>query len=357
MRWEPSVRRYVKLVRWPVVVLTGFWLLYRHASDWAFVILTSDRVNLIDATKALMWPVVVLIALALLYRPLSVFLEGLGQRITKLSVFKVELELVAHHALKPLPSPAVDEIKGALQVGDSSASLLKVICETGAADYAVIDLGSGDEWLTSRLFILAAMLPRMRSTRCFVFVTSTSSHMQRFLGVASVQKVRWCLARVYPWLETVYSHAYYAQTAQNYPSCAVGAAPGPWNETAPTGSSDLIRSDDGTIDIPLADQIVRRYIQILGNLSNPALKDDTWCDLLHNRVERASWVAASDLMNLLGGNLQDSWVSDHRREPASAWADAVMRQRDDFVAVLGRGGRFNSLVDRQALLKAASRAV
>lgn len=62
-------------------------------------------------------------------------------------------------------------------------------------DYAVIDLGKGQEWLTSRLYIFAIMLERMRGLRCFVFLETKDEIDQRFLGIASPREVRWALAR------------------------------------------------------------------------------------------------------------------------------------------------------------------
>jgi hypothetical protein len=49
----------------------------------------------VELVKALAWPVSALSAAVIFYRPICQFLEAIGARATKLSVFKVEVELIA----------------------------------------------------------------------------------------------------------------------------------------------------------------------------------------------------------------------------------------------------------------------
>src|SRR5262245_37995117 len=46
-----------------------------------------------ELAKALPWPIAAIVIAALLYHPLTEFITAIGGRITKLSLFKVELEL------------------------------------------------------------------------------------------------------------------------------------------------------------------------------------------------------------------------------------------------------------------------
>jgi hypothetical protein len=75
-------------------------------------------------------------------------------------------------------------------------------------EYAVIDLGNGNQWISSRLFIFAVLLKRMTGLRQFVFIGTQNGVTGRFLGMASPDDVRWALARRYPWLECAYAYAY-----------------------------------------------------------------------------------------------------------------------------------------------------
>lgn len=59
----------------------------------------------IDLLEVLVWPLVVAAAVVLLRHPLGRFLEGLGERATKLSILKVELELGQAH-----PPPGVAKV-------------------------------------------------------------------------------------------------------------------------------------------------------------------------------------------------------------------------------------------------------
>lgn len=79
--------------------------------------------------------------------------------------------------------------------------LFRVFGGRASVDYAIIGLGTGQEWLTSRLYIFDLTLERMPGLRCIVFLETG----QQFLGIASLTEVRWRLARRYPWLETAFA--------------------------------------------------------------------------------------------------------------------------------------------------------
>jgi hypothetical protein len=116
-------------------------------------------------------------------------------------------------------------------------TLLEQIQAPGPSDYAVIDLGTGRSWLTTRLFLFAVLLRRMRALRTFVFVETREGVAQRFIGVATPELARWRLAREYPWLERALAHAY-----------------------AEVGDYD-IRSDSGALELPAAGRLVDGFMQ------------------------------------------------------------------------------------------------
>ena len=88
------------------------------------------------------------------------------------------------------------------------SELPKLLSGDGDYDYAVFDLGDGWRWLTSRLFIFATMLERMRGLRCCVFFESSGRVSKRFLGTAEPAAVRWAFAHRYPWLNPAFADAY-----------------------------------------------------------------------------------------------------------------------------------------------------
>jgi hypothetical protein len=97
------------------------------------------------------WPLAAAIAFLALRAPLAQFLAGLGSRVTKLSLFQVELELSQAKA-QPLVSVSLEQIRQpnvSVLLSDSAASIFQQLAIPGSADYAVVDLGNGEEWLTS----------------------------------------------------------------------------------------------------------------------------------------------------------------------------------------------------------------
>lgn len=169
---------------------------------------TRTIVVIVELVKALGWPLVVLV-IALLYREeIARFISSIGGRVSKLSAFSVAIELASARA--PSTTPLLDELRSATDpglIGDSSGAMLKQVQSTAAADYALIHLGSGQEWLTSRLFIAAVMMERMRGAKVFVFTESAPAGTRQFLAVSDLRQLRWRLAQRYPWLETAYIRA------------------------------------------------------------------------------------------------------------------------------------------------------
>ncbi len=167
---------------------------------------TAASTPTVELVKALAWPVVALLIAGIVRRPIALFVSALGSRITKLSLFKVELELVPASAATA--TPLLDDIRTATNsaaISDSSRMMLEQVQSGTPADFALVALGGGEEWLTSRLHIAAVMMERMRSVKVFVFVERAPTTERRFVAVVPVRQVRWALARRYPWLEAAWA--------------------------------------------------------------------------------------------------------------------------------------------------------
>ena len=52
------------------------------------------------------------------------------------------------------------------------------------ADYIELDLGTGREWLTSRLYLLSAHIPEVSGVQRLVFVETRAGLPRQFAGVA-----------------------------------------------------------------------------------------------------------------------------------------------------------------------------
>jgi hypothetical protein len=156
-------------------------------------LLLVDRKNAIDLIKAFIaWPVVIAIAILVLSKPLAQFLYSLGQNFqtVKVSVLQFALEVSKASQFIPTWADVSSGFDLRLIAGDEApssgeSSLFEQFRGSDLLDYVLIDIGDGKQWLTSRLFIFAIMLERMRGLRCLVFVQTTSDAYQRFLGTAS----------------------------------------------------------------------------------------------------------------------------------------------------------------------------
>jgi len=97
----------------------------------------------VEFVKALAWPVCVIIIAFYFHRPLGRLLEALGSRATKLSVFKVGVELAA--AAPPHTTPSLESIRNpqAAPIADSSGTLFRQVQDVRPADYVIIDIGDG----------------------------------------------------------------------------------------------------------------------------------------------------------------------------------------------------------------------
>lgn len=339
----------------------------------------------VGLASALAWPIAA-IAIALAFRnPLGSFLSGLAGRVTKLSAFKVELELTAAPAAAT--SPLLDDIRNATtsaSISDSSRMMLEQAQSTMPADYAVIDLGAGEEWLTSRLFIAAVMLERMRGVKVFVFLESTPTVAHRFVAICTLSEIRWSLACQYPWLEAAWLRAY-TTVFPAYPPAGVvvpnGAAwlPDPLTIN-PTPSP--IQSFTGALEPWSARNVVSQFIQLLQTsaptapasppllpapvtaktISSPAsvtspavaqstMTGDTWVIFASGTQERATWVSKQMLETMLPQEAFEVWAEEARDAPRARRTRGVLRRPGQFVALVRGDREYVRLVNRAVLLE------
>jgi hypothetical protein len=101
--------------------------------------------------------------------------------------------------------------------------------------------------LTSRLFIFAVMLQRMRGLRCLVFLETSGGIRRRFMGMAPPGAVLWSLAMRYPWLEWALANEYSRVLAYNE-----------------------IRSVHGAPESDVANQVVAAFLEELQQTEKPA---------------------------------------------------------------------------------------
>jgi hypothetical protein len=308
----------------------------------------------VELVKTLAWPIVVLLIAVGFRKSIGLFLSALGSRITKLSVFKVELELVP--ATAATTYPLLDDIRTATNsamISDSSRTMLEQVQSSNPADFAVVALGDGKEWLTSRLYIAAVMLERMRGVKVFVFVESAPNTERRLVAVASVRQLRWALARRYPWLEAALVRAQLSLFPPIIPPDAAALPAGAeWLADPRTLSmpQPAIMSDTGALDPFWARQTVSKFIDLLQDQPPPS--SDEWVTLGNKTIqERADWVTRELLLSLLQQEAFTAWMPALRDAPRAQRTRAVLRRPAEFVALVDDDREFVRLANRLALLE------
>lgn len=270
------------------------------------------------------------------------------------AVGAVSIQFAEARALSLQSAGAVD-LRHAGQSGDVNDSTLRSfydqIRDPSPLDYAVVDLGTGSEWLTSRLFILSVILSRMRGLRTFVFVETAGHIRRRLVGVCDSDTVHWRLASRFPWFEAALAHAV-AEVWPPLPPGVVDLQPG-WGP--------IINSDRGRLVLWMGDN-PEPAAQMLRSFLNQIQRDlvgvppDDWQALpnaMPLKVEHARWLAAADLEQIMGTALQTSAVSEVelQRGDETTKARLMIAQRGRWVALTRDERVFDRLVDRGSLVE------
>ena len=294
------------------------------------------------------WPIAALVIALIFWGPLSELVRS--GRITKFSIFNVGIELTP--ATSAPETQLLNEVRDAsvTYIGDSSKALLAQVQSDKPADYAVIDLGTGEEWLTSRLYVATIMLSRMNGAQVLVFVETAGTTRRRFVAVASIRHLRWALARSYPWLEKAWL------------SAVSGAFP----------TTDLmtpvVTSDVGGFEPQKAMQITNAYLQLLQMYPQPAAMPTKarsraapnppppvrpppgWVRFDDGRQEHAEWVTHQLLTTLIPAGAFQAWAPAMTDEPRPKRIRAVLRRAGDFTALVDDDRNFIRLVNRRTLI-------
>lgn len=296
-----------------------------------------DRINwtlVADVVKAFSWPLAAILAVWWLRRPLTQLLAAIAQRARKVSVFDVAFELEPLPELRTSWSAASADVRQltSSQLFDSgSQTLFKELLSGQRADYAVIDLRSGQEWLTSRLFLFAVVLGEARGLRAFVFLEKDSGTRRRFLGTATPTNVRRRLGSRYPWFEEAFAKALSTASQPGSPFAATES----WRISQFAQNFVQAIQIDG---VPTPDQ-EGSYLKVKASGPTP----EKW--------EHTDWLDGERLEQDLGDALSVAYIEDSPDIPPEQVSDALLRRKSQFVAVVDSDRRFMSLVDRSSLME------
>jgi len=306
--------------------------------------------------NAVLWPIVVLAILLAYRQKIPALFERLASRVTKLKFAGVSLELATAKPFVPewSGSPGALDLRHkatAIEVNDSTArTFVTQLMEEASGDYAEVNLGAGDEWLTSRLFIMAILFTRMKGIECFVFVEKSGDVRKRFVGWAEPGKIRWALAKRHPWLEQAYAGAYSTIMSQQqaFVVSNQGRLGYQFSLHDPAPSIELLREFLQRVQAPVAP------------LPAPVdLKDWILLDPATNTHEHAEWVTGELLEALLGADCNVSAVrsAELRAKNTKEQLQALLAAPERFVAVTAEDGRFEYLVDRNVMLEQVAKTM
>jgi hypothetical protein len=288
------------------------------------------------------WPVAAVVIVVLLRRAIVEALKGFSSRATKLSVGIVAVELAAASA-RSSGGTVLDDVRDTATtaaVGDSSRALMASLDDASRADYTVVDLGSGQEWLTSRLYIVATLVARMRRLRTVVFV-ATENGKSRLVGVVEVQQLRWALASHFPWLELAFVQACW--------NAYLGLLP------VSVERQQLTFMQEGPLDPGRAPKIFQQFKSLLQQRTTVAPTSSGWEHLSSDLWERAEWVTPDRLFQLLGSALVQTAVVRDLDTTEEQFAQRVMRATEDFLPVVDARHVFQRLVNRASFVNRSVR--
>jgi hypothetical protein len=291
----------------------------------------SDIVKLIEVS---IWPAIVLAVFLLLRKQLPHIIEELGRRVKKISVgnyFQMELSIMSEAAINwTIPYTDAD-IRQPAPVGEftsGASTLMEQIKSSDPADYAVIDLG--DRWLTSRLFIFAIILDRMRKLKYFVFLETRGGVRRKFLGVATPNAVRWKLAQRYSKYEQEFAKAY-AELDKNI----------------------QIQTETGALEPPQAASLVTNFLSNVQDtvVKTPLEEKEGWIYISEKQFyEYGEWLDGDKLKNLLGNSLDQSHVIEKPHITREDIVKSILVKKGKFIAKVDNNMVFRDLVDREQLL-------
>jgi hypothetical protein len=305
----------------------------------------------VEVIKALAWPIVAAFALYLLRRPLVELLGQLARRAKKLAIFEVSVELTTLPELQPQWSVGGTDVRrlSSSQIFSSgSQGLFQELLKPVQSDYVIVDVRSGQAWLTSRLFIFSLILGEVTGLRAFVFLESAASTRRRFLGVATPANVRRALGRRYPWLEEAVVRAL-TTNLQNVQQVEKKGETKFFNWVSPFAPNEWWQLSG----------FVGKFVQNLQRTTDPPENErrsylDLELDTGPKTWERAHWIDGERLERDLVGVIDYAWVDEALDSPRSFVFEAVIRRNASFVALVDSDRRFIGLVDRYALLTQTS---
>lgn len=306
----------------------------------------TTTLDIAALASAVLYPLALVIIFLLFRKEIPAIAKSIAGRLTKLEVAGISLELAKAEAFDPnWASQGTLDLRhkaASINVNDSTAgNFLSQLKAGGSADYAIVNLGNGGEWLSSRLYIMAIIFERVKGVNGVVFLETTSDTRKKFVGWAEPEKVRWAFAQRFPWLEAAYSEAYF----NALPFASIVSYRG-----------RLGYSHDQDNPFPSIDLLQKFLEKIQTPSGNPPMpgEENDWITLPSddNTKEHALWLNAEILEDILGEVLiTENIKSDSDASTKEQQLKKCLILAHSFIAVVKEIYRFDYLVKREKLLE------
>lgn len=329
------------------------------------------------------WPLVAAFAVFYLRKPLVELINELPRRIQKFQFYNLSIELATVSELSTswnVNSRDVRKLTPSEIFDSLSFDLFDELAEPTTSDYAIIDLGSGQDWLTSRLFIFAMILGLIGRVQIFVFLTSSGEIRRKFLGIATPFCITKALAARYPYLKeaclkalpveiTPIEHLVhlirneedaFAEEQQENELTRMRHELTKRRDELEEMRGFILKEleDEELMDAQIRDFVrafVQEFLKSIQKSEEPLPNEKEaylqFTDFEYDtKWERTRWIDGNLLQLDLAGCLDYSRCEDSKEKTRNAIVEMIARQDGDFVVLVDQDGRFKELVNRHALL-------
>lgn len=318
---------------------------------------------------ATLWPLVLMIVLLMYRKEVPRLTKSVLGRVTKLAFAGVEVQLAEVKSITPAWSGSSGGLDlrhqaRATEINDSYVgTFMTQLRDAPMAEVAEVNLGQGQDWLSSRLYIMAILFARYKGVEALVFLDTVMGRTRRYVGWADVDKIRWALAHQYPWFEAAYASAYHKLQGATVPGQNLAGGQRP--SVRVTNRYGRMGTVFDPTDVRPGIDLLQEFLSEIQSPPQPPavlqpinLAESEWVQLERKEphdvdtYEHAEWIDSNDIAELLGEDLHHASIGEGELRVLSATKQykAILSKSDQYIALVDEVGRFKGLLNRCAIL-------
>ncbi len=322
------------------------WYLRQNDNGAVHMLLaTFDQID--DLIKVLAWPLVTVFLLGVYRRPIAGFANSVISRMSAFSWRGTTIHLIPATEASGVEMAQFQDamVTEDLIVSDSGSALFSLIHSAVHADYAQIDLGAGDKWLTTRLYEFSRILETLLGIRRIIFVEKHGAK-RRFLGIAESESIWRSLGTQFPWIDELFRAAMITGGVGG--QCADLSDPFAAESVARAFLYDeRVRRQLKKRDTAIPDWTRVRPV----NPNMPDTEESLWW------VEHANWITKTDLLAWLGLSLDRSSVKVSANTTIEDRNRAIFQCENEIVAIVDRRANILGVANRTAMVNTLVRRI